>query len=73
MFVALDDKLKPICAVLESEDGKRYGEPITFQSKLQALGWIKSHRELIKDSKYTIVPLNTYLESVKQRKISSNG
>lgn len=73
MFVALDDKLKPICAVLESEDGKRYGEPITFASKVQALGWIKAHKELIKDSKYTIIPLNTYLESVKQRKMANNG
>lgn len=73
MFVALDEKLNPICAVTEDENGKRKGEAIVFSSKSQALTWIKEHHELIKDTRYNIVPLTVYLESVKQRKVARNG
>lgn len=73
MFVALDEKLNPICAVTEDETGKRKGEAIVFSSKSQALTWIKEHHELIKDARYNIVPLTVYLESVKQRKVARNG
>lgn len=73
MFVALDEKLNPICAVTEDKTGKRKGEAIVFSSKSQALTWIKGHHELIKDARYNIVPLTVYLESVKQRKVARNG
>lgn len=69
MFVALDDKLNPICGVTEDAQGQRHAEPITFTDQKQALTWIKEHHNLIKDAQYRIVPLNIYLESVKQRDI----
>ena len=72
MFVALDEKLNPICAVTEDGAGKRKGEAIVFSSKSQALTWIKEHHELIKDARYSIVSLSTYLESVKQRRVAKN-
>lgn len=66
MFVALDNHMKPICAVLEDENSHHKAEPIIFKSKKETIDWITAHRQLLQVGDYNIVPLSVFNDAVKK-------